>query len=114
MIAGMSSRAAAIRWPGTMESHVESSTIPSKKFPPTVISTWSAMALREGTSMYFGSFSTMPSQIAVVMTSNGSPPASRTPALTRSASSFRWTWPGLYSFHELTTAMRGLFCSSSE
>ena len=54
-----------------VESQVESITMPSKKFPSAVISTWSAMELREGSSTYFGSFSTMPSQMPVVMTSTG-------------------------------------------
>ena len=99
---------------GTTESQVDSSTMPSKKLPSTVISTWSAMELRLGTSMYLGSLSTMPSQMPVVITSRGRPPASRMPAFTRSASCLRCTWPGLYSFQELTTAMRGLPCSSAE
>ena len=89
MMAGISRRAAAIRCPGTMESQVDSMTMPSKKLPSTVSSTWSAMELRLGISIYLGSFSTMPSQMAVVITSRGSPPASRTPCLTRSAREFR-------------------------
>ena len=95
-----------------MESHVESITMPSKKLPSAVISTWSAIELREGISTYFGSFSTMPSQMPVVITSTGKPPASRTPCFTRSASAFKCTWPGLYSFQLLTMPMSGRACSS--
>ena len=103
----MSSRAAAIKWPGTIESQVESRTIASNMLLSTVSSTSSAMRLRLGSSTYFGSRSTMPSQIPVVIISNGSPPASRIPCLTRSLSVRRWTWPGLYSFQLLMTATIG-------
>ena len=39
----------------------------------------------------------MPSQMAIVLNSKGTPPASRMQALTNSPTLFRWQWPGTMS-----------------
>ena len=55
----------------------------------------------------------MPSHMATVLNSMGSPPASRIPFFTSSASCFNGSWPGQISFQLLATAIRGLWSKAS-
>ena len=55
----------------------------------------------------------IPSEIAIVLSSIGVPPASRIPSLILAASARRWKLHGIVSIHVLATPMRGLASASS-
>ena len=55
----------------------------------------------------------MPSQMAIVLNSKGTPPAWRTASFTVFETLSRWTWPGTISQKLLATAMNGLLMSWS-
>ncbi len=55
----------------------------------------------------------MPSSTPMVLNSNGTPPASRTPSLTTLPKDCKWTWPGIRSMYELHTPMNGRSKSDS-
>ena len=112
-MAGTLSRTAAISMPGTILSQLGMKTRASKAWPSAMISTVSAMSSRLG-RLYFmpAWFMAMPSQSAMVLNSNGTPPPARTPSLTASAIVRRWVWPGTTSVKLLTTPMKGLSISS--
>ncbi len=76
--AGMSSRAAAISIPGTILSQLGMQSRPSKGWAMAMDSTLSAISSREA-SEYFIPVCPMaiPSQMAMVLNSKGTPPASR-------------------------------------
>src|SRR5271165_7620517 len=55
----------------------------------------------------------MPSEIAIVLHSSGTPPAARTPSLIFSDNRLKCALHGMASVHVLATATRGLLCKSS-
>src|SRR5258706_647691 len=55
----------------------------------------------------------MPSEIAMVLHSSGTPPAARTPSLILAARRCRCALQGIASVHVLATATSGLLCKSS-
>ena len=55
----------------------------------------------------------IPSEIAIVLSSIGVPPAARMPSLTLAASARRWKLHGIVSIHVLATATSGLASASS-
>ena len=55
----------------------------------------------------------MPSEIAIVLSSIGVPPAARMPSLTFAASTRRWKLHGIVSIHVCATPMIGLARSSA-
>ncbi len=55
----------------------------------------------------------IPSEIAIVLSSIGVPPASRIPSLTLAPSARRWKLHGIVSVHVLATPMNGLLSASS-
>ncbi len=55
----------------------------------------------------------IPSEIAIVLSSIGVPPAARIPSLTFAASARRWKLQGIVSIHVLATATIGLLSASS-
>ena len=112
-IVGRSSRAAAISIPGTILSHEQSITMPSKRLASTISSTDAAITSRSGRIECIPLPWAMPSHGATVLNSAAAPPASRTPSFTHAASSRRWKWPGSTSLHELTIPISGFSKSSS-
>ena len=55
----------------------------------------------------------MPSEIAIVLSSIGVPPAARMPSLTFAASARRWKLQGIVSIHVEATPMIGLLSASA-
>ena len=55
----------------------------------------------------------IPSEIAIVLSSIGVPPAARIPSLTLAASARRWKLHGIVSIQVLATATSGLASASS-
>ena len=55
----------------------------------------------------------IPSEIAIVLSSIGVPPAARMPSLTLAPSARRWKLHGIVSIHVLATATSGLDRASS-
>jgi hypothetical protein len=55
----------------------------------------------------------IPSEIAIVFSSIGVPPAARMPSLTLAASARRWKLQGIVSIHVFATATRGRARASS-
>ena len=55
----------------------------------------------------------IPSEIAIVLSSIGVPPAARMPSFTLAASARRWKLHGIVSIHVFATAIRGLESASS-
>ncbi len=55
----------------------------------------------------------MPSEIAIVLSSIGVPPAARMPSLTFAASARRWKLHGIVSIQVEATPMIGFFSASS-
>ncbi len=105
----MFSRAAAISMPGVTLSQLVSSTMASKAWAVIMISIESAMSSRLGMGMRMPVWPVArPSQTAMDGNSSGVPPASAMPSLMAWHRAFRWTWPGMSSLNEFTTATRGL------
>ena len=112
--AARSSRAAAISIPGRLLSQPASSTVPSKRSACTTSSTESAMTSRETSEARIPSCPIeIPSLTAIVQNSNGTPPASRTPAFACWASRCSGKLHGVTSFHEEATPICGRSQSSS-
>ncbi len=111
---GMSRRAAAMSMPGMTLSQLGMSTIASNAWALMVTSTESAMISRLASELRMPSWPmAMPSHTPMVSNSSGVPPAMRTPAFTASAILSRFTWPGMISLYEPTTATRGRAISTS-
>ncbi len=108
------SRAAAISMPGNDLSHPAKVTSPSKRSACITVSTESAMTSRLTSDARIPSWPIeMPSLTAIVLNSNGKPPAARTPSLARLASRSRGRLHGVTSFHDEATPIWGLSQSSS-
>ncbi|MBA7666162.1 hypothetical protein ES703_74239 [subsurface metagenome] len=112
-IAGRFSLTAAISIPGIILSQLGIKTRASKPWASATTSTESAISSRLG-RLYFipGWFIAIPSHTAIVLTSKGTPPPLRTPALTASAISRRCICPGTTSLKLLIMPINGLSMSS--
>ena len=111
---GMFRRPAAIRLAGTILSQVAMITMPSSCWASTVSSMESTITSRLGSTLHMPTLPwVMPSQMAMVLNSKGTPPARYTPCFTASATLRRWTWPGFISLNVLTMPMNGRSSSSS-
>ena len=80
-IVGRSSRAAAISMPGTILSHEQSITMPSKRLASTISSTDAAITSRSGRIECIPLPWAMPSHGATVLNSAVAPPACAHPLL---------------------------------
>ena len=100
--------------PGIVLSHPLSAITASNRKPRVHNSMESAITSRLTSEQRIASVPIeMPSETEMVLNSNGTPPAARTPSLTFSASFSRWTVHGLASIQVLAMATSGLWCSSS-
>jgi hypothetical protein len=89
-IVGRFSRAAAMSMPGSILSHEQSITSPSKRLARAINSTDAAITSRSGRMACIPRPWAIPSHGATVLNSAAAPPASRTPSFTHSARSRRW------------------------
>src|ERR1017187_238347 len=100
--------------PGIVLSQPDSATTPSNKYPRAKSSIESAMISRLMSEHFMPSVPIeMPSEIAMVLHSSGTPPAARTPSLIFSDKRRRCALHGIASVHVLATATSGLSCKSS-
>ena len=84
--------------PGTILSQLGTQIMPSKQCAVTIVSTQSAISSRLASENFMpGCPMAIPSSTAIVLNTNGTPPASRTHCLRYSATSLRWTCPGTMS-----------------
>ncbi len=114
MTAGTFRRIAAISMPGTILSQHGTSTRASKACARAIDSTVSATSSRLGSEKCMPAwFMAMPSQMPMTPNSKGTPPPSRTPALTASTTLSRCMWPGTTSLNELAMPTKGRSISSS-
>ncbi len=114
-MAGILSLPAAISIPGVTLSQLVKSTMASKPCAVTISSIRSAIISRLSMGIFIPLWPVaIPSQTAMQGNSSGVPPASATPSLIAWQSGCRWTWPGISSLKELTTATRGLSRSSRQ
>ena len=111
---GRFSRASAITVPGIVLSQALRATIPSNRWPSATSSIESAMTSRDTRLVFIPLVPiVMPSEIAIVLSSIGVPPASRIPCLTFAASARRWKLQGIVSIHVEATPMIGLLSASA-
>ncbi len=100
--------------PGIVLSHPESAMTPSKRWPRLTSSIESAMTSRLTSEVFMPLVPiVIPSEIAIVLSSIGVPPAARTPSLTFAASARRWKLHGIVSIQVEATPMIGLASASS-
>ena len=100
--------------PGIVLSQPLSAMTASKKWPRATSSIESAMTSRDTSEVFIPVVPiVMPSEIAMVLSSIGVPPASRMPSLTLAASARRWKLHGIVSIHVEATPMIGLESASS-
>src|ERR1017187_2653168 len=100
--------------PGIVLSQPDSATTPSNKYPRANSSIESAIISRLISEHFMPSVPIeMPSEIAMVLHSRGTPPAARTPSLILAASRCRCALQGIASVQVLATATSGLLCKSS-
>ena len=115
MTEGRSIRAAAFSIPGTILSQEPMYTTPSNTPSPTTMASMESVMI----SLWGRQYRipecpwAIPSHMATVLNSMGSPPASRIPFFTSSASCFKGSCPGHISFQLLATAMSGLWSRES-
>ena len=84
--------------PGTILSQFGMQIMPSKRCALTMVSTQSAISSRLGREYFMPVWPmAMPSQMPMVLNSNGTPPALPMAFLMSSATLLRWTWPGMMS-----------------
>ena len=94
--------------PGIVLSQALSAMTPSKRWPRATSSIESAMTSRETRLVFMPLVPiVMPSEMAIVLSSIGVPPASRMPSLTFAASARRWKLQGIVSIHVEATPMIG-------
>ena len=106
---GRFARAAPMSIPGTILSQFGMQIIASKQCAAIIVSTASAISSREGSEYRIPSCPiAIPSSTAIVLNSNGMPPACLTASFTTRANACRCTCPGTMSQYELQTAMNGL------
>ena len=95
-------------------SQPDSAIIASKKWPRPTSSIESAITSRETSEVFIPAVPiVIPSEIAIVFSSIGVPPASRMPSLTWAASARRWKLHGIVSIHVEATPMIGFASASS-
>ncbi len=100
--------------PGIVLSHPLMATTASNMCALTTSSIESAISSRLGSEARMpGVPIVIPSEIAIVLSSIGVPPAARIPSLTLAASTRRWKLHGIVSIDVLATAIRGLLSASS-
>ena len=100
--------------PGIVLSQPLSAMTASKRWPRATSSIESAMTSRETSEVFIPVVPiVIPSEIAMVLSSIGVPPASRMPSLTFAASARRWKLHGIVSIHVEATPMIGLESASS-
>ena len=110
----MFSRASAMTVPGIVLSQPLIATTPSKRWPSATSSIESAMTSRLTRLVFMPLVPiVMPSEIAMVLSSIGVPPAARMPSLTFAASARRWKLQGIVSIQVEATPMIGFFSASS-
>jgi len=111
---GTLSLTAPMNIPGMILSQFGMQIKPSKQWARTIVSTESATISREASEYFMPVWPiATPSQTAIVLNSNGTPPAWRMASFTTRATSLRWTWPGTTSQKLLATPMNGLSMSTS-
>ena len=111
----MSRRASAITVPGIVLSQPEIATTASKWWAEATSSIESAITSRETSDARMPAVPiVMPSEIAIVLSSIGVPPAARMPSLTFAASTRLLKLHGIVSIHECATPTIGLARSSAE
>ena len=114
-IVGILQRTEAISIPGTILSQLGIQIIPSNLWALIIVSTESAIISRLAREYFIPSCPiATPSHTPIVLKINGTPPASLTHFATNSATSWRWTCPGMISTWLLTIAMKGRLKSLSE
>jgi len=97
-IVGILQRNAAMIMPGMILSQFGMQTIASKACACNMVSMQSAIRSREGSENFMPACPmAMPSQMPIVLNSNGTPPALRMACLTMSATLRKWTCPGIMS-----------------
>ena len=100
--------------PGIVLSQPLRGMTASKKWPRATSSIESAMTSRDTSEVFMPVVPiVMPSEIAMVLSSIGVPPASRIPSLTLAASARRWKVHGIVSIHVEATPLIGLESASS-
>ncbi len=110
----MFSRASAITVAGIVLSQPEIAITASNMCASTTSSIESAITSRLGSDARIpGVPIVIPSEIAIVFSSIGVPPAARIPSLTFAASARRWKLHGIVSIHVFATAISGLESASS-
>ena len=110
----MSSRQSAITVPGIVLSQALIAITASNMWASTTSSIESAISSRLASEARMpGVPIVIPSEIAIVLSSIGVPPAWRIPSLTLAASARRWKLHGIVSIHVLATATSGLASASS-
>ncbi len=111
---GMFSRHSAITVAGIVLSQPLIATTASKAWASTTSSIESAITSRLTSEARIpGVPIVMPSEMAIVLSSIGVPPAALMPSLTLAASARRWKLHGMVSIHVLATATSGLLSASS-
>ena len=101
-------RASAITVPGIVLSQPLIATSASKRWRAATSSIESAISSRETSEVCMPQVPiVMPSEIAIVLSSIGVPPAARMPSLTFAASARRWKLHGIVSIHGAATPMIG-------
>ena len=100
--------------PGIVLSQPQSATTASKRWPRATSSIESAITSRETSEVFMPVVPiVIPSEIAIVLSSIGVPPAARMPSLTFAASARRWKLQGIVSIQVEATPMIGLASASS-
>ena len=100
--------------PGMVLSQPLSATTASKRWPRPTSSMESAITSRETSEVFMPSVPiVMPSEIAMVLSSIGVPPAARMPSFTRAARARRWKLQGIVSIQVEATPISGLASASS-
>src|SRR5918997_127562 len=100
--------------PGIVLSQALSAMIPSKRCPRATSSIESAMTSRDTRLVFMPLVPiVIPSEIAIVLSSIGVPPARRMPSLTFAASARRWKLQGIVSIQVEATPMIGLLIASA-
>ena len=113
-IDGIFNLKAAITIPGTILSQFGINTNASKAWAFAIHSIESAISSLVAKEYFIPSCPiAIPSHTPIVGNTNGVPPDINTPFFTPSTILSKFTWPGIISFWDVTTPIKGLFISSS-
>ena len=111
---GTFKRQSAITVPGIVLSHPLTATTASNMWASHTSSIESAITSRLASEAFIPSVPiVIPSEIAIVFSSIGVPPAARMPSLTFAPSARRWKLHGIVSIQVFATATIGLLSASS-